>query len=141
MTPLPIAVLSSTRGTDLQAIMDAVREGPLSGTATIECIVCDREFPAAERAKSAGIPTYVLDQQAYATREEFRRQIAALLDKHGVKLVCLAGYLGLLSGYFVETYRGRIINVHPSLLPAFPGGMDKSVHQLVLEYGAKVSGS
>ncbi len=137
---LPVAVLASTRGTDLQAIIDSVSSGSLNGVAEISCVICDRECPAEEKARAAGIPTYVLDKKSFATREDFDKQIVSLLQKHDVQLVCLAGYLRLLSSFFVQSYAGRIINVHPSLLPAFPGGIDKSVHQLVIDYGAKASG-
>ncbi len=135
-----IAVLASTRGTDLQAIIDSVRGGDLNGITELAVVVCDRECFAAERAKQQGIETFVLDKSKFASREEFDREVARLLEERDVQLVCLAGYMRILSPFFIERFRNRIVNVHPSLLPAFPGGMDLNVHQLVLDSGVKVTG-
>ena len=135
-----IAILASTQGTDLQAIIDSVSSGELAGVAEIKCVITDRECFAAERAKQQGIETFVLDKGKFASREEFDKEVAQVLDERGVQLVCLAGYMRILSTFFVQKFAGRIINVHPSLLPSFPGGMDKNVHQLVIDSGVKVTG-
>lgn len=137
---LRFAVLASTRGTDLQAIMDSVKDGTLSGIAELACVACDRECGAAEKSRAAGIPTHVLDKTKYASREEYDVELAGILESAGVQLICLAGYKRIFSPFFVKKFSRRIINPHPSLLPAFPGGFDAGVHELVLDYGVKLSG-
>ncbi len=135
---LKIAVLASTRGTDLQAIIDEIDEGRLD--AELRVVVTSKECRAAERARKAGRKTVVLEHGTEGeTRESYDRRLAALLEEEGVELVILVGWMRLLSPWFVTRYRHRIMNVHPSLLPSFPG-MDRAVHEEVLAHGCKVSG-
>lgn len=135
---LNFAVLASTKGTTLQAILDEIIAGSLDG-ATLKCVISDKaDSQALERAKAANIKTYFLDP-GDLKREEYDQAVAAILEKEEVELIVLIGYMRLFSPWFVEQYRNKIINVHPSLLPAFPG-IDRVVHQEVLDYGCKVSG-
>jgi phosphoribosylglycinamide formyltransferase-1 len=131
-----LGVLVSGRGTNLQALIDAGRRGELGGE--IALVVSNVEGAAAlDRARTAGIAALFRDHRG-RKREEFDADLGALLRDHGVELVCLAGYMRLLSPGFVRAYRGRILNVHPSLLPAFPG---LEAQRQALEAGVKVSGA
>jgi len=112
-----IGVLVSGTGTNLQALLDA----PLA-PARIAVVVSNRPgVPALARAERAGVPAVVIDHKAFATREAFEDALAAELERHGVEAVVLAGFMRLLTAGFVARYPLRIINTHPSLLPAFPG--------------------
>jgi phosphoribosylglycinamide formyltransferase 1 len=109
-----IGVLVSGQGTNLQALIDAGLE--------IRAVASNApEAPALERARRAAIPAAVFDLAAHADREARDLAMAAWLDDHGVRLVVLAGYMQLLAPAFLERYPGRVVNVHPSLLPSFPG--------------------
>jgi len=135
-----VAILASTRGTDMEAVFGAVASGRLKGV-DISVVISDREDAyVLERARNHGIPVVFINPRG-KKREEFDREVARILEEKGVDLVLLIGYMRLFSPWFVEKFRNRIINVHPSLLPAFGGGMDIDVHRMVLEYGAKVSGA
>lgn len=135
--PLRLGVLASGRGSNLQAILDAIDAGRCP--ARVVVVVSDRAgAPALDRARRAGVKAIHLDPQAYPDRVAFDRAIDAVLVEHGVELVCLAGYLRLLSPPFVAAWRGRILNVHPALLPAFPG---LHAQRQALQYGVKVSGA
>lgn len=135
---LNFAVLASTKGTTLQAILDEIAAGTLKNS-NLKCVISNKaDCQALERAKKAGVKTYFLDPSDLK-REEYDKLVAAILEKEQVELVVLIGYMRLFSPWFVERYRNKIINVHPSLLPSFPG-IDRSVHQEVLDYGCKVSG-
>ncbi|MDP2871626.1 MAG: phosphoribosylglycinamide formyltransferase [Bacillota bacterium] len=137
---LNIAVLVSGRGTNLQAIIDAVavEGGELAGVARVVLVVSDRpKALALERARACGIPTAVVRKKDFPERTEHDRQVMAQLAAAGAELVCLAGYMRLLSPEFIQAYEGRMINVHPALLPAFPG---LDVQRAALEYGVKVAG-
>jgi phosphoribosylglycinamide formyltransferase-1 len=115
-----VGVLASGRGTNLQAILDAIDAGRCP--ARVVVVVSDRpEAAALDRARRAAIEAVHVDPQAVADRGAFDQAIAAVLAKHDVELVCLAGYMRVLSPGFVAAYRHRILNVHPALLPAFPG--------------------
>ncbi len=131
-----VGVLISGRGSNLQALIDAQQRGELGGE--IAVVVSNVESAAGlERARRAGIPVAVRDHRGRA-REEFDAEVAQVLAAHGVELVCLAGYMRLLSAGFVRRFAGRILNVHPALLPAFPG---LHAQRQALEYGVKVSGA
>ncbi len=131
-----VGVLISGRGSNLQALIDAQQRGELGGE--IAVVVSNVESAAGlERARRAGIPVAVRDHRGRA-REEFDAEMAQVLAAHGVELVCLAGYMRLLSAGFVRRFAGRILNVHPALLPAFPG---LHAQRQALEYGVKVSGA
>jgi phosphoribosylglycinamide formyltransferase 1 len=131
-----VGVLISGRGTNLQALIDAGRQGVLGGR--IAVVISNVETAAGlERARAAGIPALFRDHRG-RSREEFDGELQALLREHAVDLVCLAGYMRLLSVSFIRAFSGRILNVHPSLLPSFPG-LDAQ-RQAVL-HGVKVSGA
>ena len=118
------------------ALADAVAEGGIPG-AEIALVVSDHTNAAGlNRARDRGLKTVVIERNG-RSREEHDRAIVAALQEHGVQIVCLAGYMRLLSSYFIGAYRNRILNIHPSLLPAFPG---LDVHARVLEHGVKWSG-
>ncbi|MDY6986017.1 MAG: phosphoribosylglycinamide formyltransferase [Candidatus Thermoplasmatota archaeon] len=135
---MKVAILASTKGTDMEAIFEAIKDGRLRGV-EISMVISDRKDAyALERARNHGIKGIFVDPGG-KKREEYDRELAVILGD--VDLMLLIGYMRLLSPWFVERYRNRIINVHPSLLPAFGGGMDLDVHKKVLEYGAKVSGA
>jgi phosphoribosylglycinamide formyltransferase-1 len=131
-----IAVLCSGNGSNLQAIINKVRSGYIP--AKIALVVSDNKNAfALQRAGKARIDTLVLDPEDFDTREAFDRKIIEALRAKKVGLVVLAGYMRLLSGYFIKEYENRIVNIHPSLLPSFKG-----THGIkdALEYGAKVTG-
>ena len=132
-----VGVLISGRGSNLQAILDAIAEGRLD--ATIALVVSNRADAAGlERARKAGIETLYINHKDYGSREDFDRAVVAALKKRDVSLVCLAGFMRLLSAEFVKAYPNAILNIHPALLPAFPG-LDAQ-HQ-AWERGVKVSGA
>jgi phosphoribosylglycinamide formyltransferase-1 len=131
-----VGVLISGRGSNLQALIDAQRQGRLGGR--IALVISNVAAAAGlERARQAGIPTAVCDHRG-KSREEHDRAMQARLEEHGVTLVCLAGYMRLLSAAFIRAYPGRILNVHPSLLPAFPG---LEAQRQAFAHGVKVSGA
>lgn len=131
-----IGILISERGSNMLALADAIDEGRIPN-AEIALVVSDHASAAGlERAKDRGLKTVVIEREGHS-REEHDRAIVAALSDHGVELVCLAGYMRLLSSYFIEAYRHRILNIHPSLLPAFPG---LDAHRQVLEHGVKWTG-
>ncbi len=136
---LLVGVLASGRGTDLQSIIDACEKEKF---ANVVVVISDRENAyALERAKKHSIPAYYISYKN-KTREEHEKEIIAILEKYKVELVVLAGYLRMLTSYFVNYYKNRIINIHPALLPFF-GGKNMyglKVHKAVLESGMKVSG-
>ena len=131
-----VGVLISGRGSNLQALIDARRRGELGGELAV--VVSNVESaPGLDRARAAGIPTAFKDHRG-RHREDFDRDLVQILRHHDVGLVCLAGFMRLLSAPFLEAFGGRILNVHPSLLPAFPG---KEAQRQALEYGVSVSGA
>ena len=131
-----IAVFVSGSGTNLQAIVDMVKRGYIK--AKIALVVSDnKEAYALNRAQKAGIETLVLDPEDFKSREEFDKEIIRNLKKHDVELIALAGYMRLLTPYFIKEYRNRILNVHPALLPSFKG---KNGVKDALDYGVKFSG-
>lgn len=133
-----LAVLASTRGTNMQAILDAIEADMLD--ARIAVVISNREqCYALERARKHGIPAVYIDPKE-KTREQYDREVAAVIEEHNGDLILLIGYMKLMSDWFVDRYRGRVMNIHPSLLPAFAGGMDLNVHEAVLERGCKYTG-
>jgi phosphoribosylglycinamide formyltransferase 1 len=130
-----LGILISGRGSNMEAILDAIDDGRLAARAGI--VVSNVETAGGlERARARGIETAVLDHKG-RTREQHDERVLAELERRGVEIVCLAGYMRLLSPLFVRTYRNRVLNIHPSLLPAFPG---LHAQRQAVEYGAKVSG-
>ncbi len=138
---LRLGVLASGRGSNLQAILDRCADGRL--TAEVVLVVSDvADAYASERARQAGVPAHYINPRDFATRVDYDRAVADALQGHGVELVVLAGYMRIITAPLLEAFAGRIINIHPSLIPAFCGrGMHGlRVHQAALEYGVKVSG-
>src|SRR5712664_744600 len=115
-----IGVLLSGRGSNFEALAESVSAGRIPN-AEIAVVISNREgAPGIERASTRGIKTCVIPSKGLE-REVYDRQVAAILDEHKVDLICLAGYMRLLSPFFVAKYPNRILNIHPSLLPSFPG--------------------
>src|SRR5258706_13409389 len=115
-----IGILISGRGSNMVVLADAVRDGGIPN-AEIAIVISDKTNAAGlDKAKEHGIETLVIERRG-RTRAEHDREIVAALSAKGVDLVCLAGYMRMLSPEFIAAYRGRILNIHPSLLPAFPG--------------------
>lgn len=134
---LKIAVLASTNATDMQALIDEIEAGKLD--AEISVLIANKECGAVDRAKKHNIETIIISSKG-VEREDFDKKVAAELEKRGVKLILLIGYMRYLSKWFVDKYENKIMNIHPSLLPAFAGGMDKNVHEEILKHGVKVTG-
>lgn len=135
---MKLAVLGSTRGTSMQAIIDAIARGAVN--ASIEIVISN--IPDAyilERAKNYGIETVYINQ-AGKTREQYDEEVTKILAEKKIDLVLLIGYMRFLSQSFIEQWRNKIMNVHPSLLPAFAGLMDLAVHEAVLKSGIKETG-
>ncbi len=131
-----VGILVSGRGSNMTALAEAMREGRIAAEPAV--VISNVAGAAAlERAAEWGIPTAVLDHRALRPREAHERAVAEVLRAHRVDLVCLAGYMRLLSPWLVSEFRGRILNVHPALLPAFPG---LDAQRQALAHGAKVSG-
>ena len=130
-----LGVLCSGRGTDLQSIIDAIEAGQVP--AEIAIVLTDKEAYALERARKAGIEAVCVDRKQFDGREPFEKALIEKLKAAGVTLVVLAGFMRILTPYFVGHFAGRIMNIHPALLPSFPGA---HAHRDVLAYGVKVSG-
>ena len=131
-----IAVLISGRGSNMVALADAVRDGTITN-AEVAVVISDKPgVVGLDRARERQIETVVIERRG-RTREEHDREIVAALNARKIDLVCLAGYMRVLSSEFIESYRGRILNIHPSLLPSFPG---LNAQQQALTHGARVSG-
>jgi phosphoribosylglycinamide formyltransferase-1 len=131
-----IGVLLSGRGSNFEALADSVAAGRIPG-AEIAVVVSNREgAPGIEKAKVRGIAARVIPSKGLE-REVYDRQVVAVLQEYQVDLVCLAGYMRLLSPFFVASFPNRILNIHPSLLPSFPG---LESQRQALEYGVKFAG-
>lgn len=135
--PLRVGVLASGRGSNLQAILDAsARPG---FPARVVVVISDRErAPALDRARAAGIPAVFVNPKDFGDREAYDAALTQVLEGHRVGLVCLAGFMRILGPAFVRAWRGRALNIHPSLLPAFPG---LHPQRQALDHGVKVSGA
>jgi phosphoribosylglycinamide formyltransferase-1 len=133
---LRLGALASGGGTNLQSIIDRCADGSLS--AEIVLVISNNPGAGAlDRARQAGIPCLCIDHREFADREEFDRAVVAALQEAGVELVVLAGFMRIISGVFIEAFPNRIMNIHPALLPAFPG---LHVQRQALEYGARFTG-
>jgi phosphoribosylglycinamide formyltransferase-1 len=131
-----IGVLLSGRGSNFVALAESVSAGRIPD-AEIAIVVSNREgAPGIDRAKERGIATQVVPSKGME-REAYDRKVVAVLNEHNVDLICLAGYMRLLSPYFVASFPNRILNIHPSLLPSFPG---LESQRQALEYGVKFAG-
>ena len=131
-----LGVLCSGRGTDLQSIIDTIAEGKLN--AKISVVLTDKpNVMALKRAEKVGIKNLCIDRKAFENKSDFEAALLKELKQSEVDLVILAGFMRILSPEFVHEYKNRIMNIHPSLLPSFPGA---HAHRDVLAYGVKVSG-
>ena len=132
-----LGVLISGRGSNLQAIIDAIKDGRLK--AMVAIVISNRaDALGLDKARAAGIETVVLPQSAYSTREEYDQVLVQHLQERQVDLVCLAGFMRLLSQVFIDAFPNAVLNVHPSLLPAFPG---LDAQRQAWEHGVRVSGA
>jgi phosphoribosylglycinamide formyltransferase-1 len=139
---LRLAVFASGGGSNFQSVLDAIDRGDLA--ATVALLVTDRDgIGALDRAARHGIPTATLRPADFAGSEEFGQALLEALDEHGVTFVALAGYLKHVPAAVVRAFRHRMLNVHPSLLPAFggPGFYGRRVHEAALDYGVRWSGA
>ena len=135
--PLRVGVLVSGRGSNLQALLDACASPAFP--ARVVVVISDREqAPALDRARAAGVETLCISPKDFADRESFSLAVVHELQARKVGLVCQAGFMRILSPAYVRAFAGRALNIHPSLLPAFPG---LHPHRQVLEHGVKVSGA
>ncbi len=131
-----IGVLVSGRGTNLQAIIDSISEGKLEAEITL--VISDQEeAPALERCRKAGVPWEVVRRKDHSSKEDFENAIAEKLEGSGCSLVVLAGFMRLLGSGFLSRFPDRVINIHPSLIPAFQG---LKAQKRAVEFGARVSG-
>lgn len=131
-----LGILISGRGSNMLAIAEAIEKGRIPG-AEISVVISDQpEAPGLERAAERGLKALTIEK-VDGTREEHEQQILTALSESQVDVVCLAGYMRVLSSYFIDAYRGRILNIHPSLLPAFPG---LAAQIQTLDHGAKWTG-
>lgn len=135
---LRLGILGSTRGTNLNAIHHAIQQKKLN--AQIEIVFSNKETaPILDRARELGLRTQSMVANGLA-REEYDKKVNTLLQQYHIDLLVLIGYMRILSAEFIQHWKNRIINVHPSLLPAFAGKMDLDVHQAVLEAGVLETG-
>jgi len=134
---LPLVVLISGRGSNLQSIIDAIDAGRLP--AEVRAVISNRpDARGLARAERAGIPTEVIDHRDYPDRESYDRALAEAIDRYRPALVVLAGFMRILTPEFVQHYRGRLLNIHPSLLPKFKG---LDTHRRALEAGEREHGA
>lgn len=139
-TPLRVAVLASGRGSNLQAVIDAIEAGEVD--ATIVAVISNKKDAAAlERAHKHGLPDLFVDPKPFAgrpdSREAYDRALLEVLEKYNVELVLLAGYMKIVTAVLVNAYANRMMNIHPSLLPSFPG---LEVQKKAIEWGCKLAG-
>lgn len=140
---LRVGVLASGGGTNLQAILDAIDNGRITNAA-VEVVISNNENAyALERAKQHGIPAVVITPKAYRDREEYNKTLVAAIDSCNLDLIVLAGFLVKVPIVMIEKYRNKIINIHPSLIPAFcgVGFYGLRVHEEALKRGVKVTGA
>jgi phosphoribosylglycinamide formyltransferase-1 len=138
-----IAVLVSGGGTNLQALIDARESGLLKSGALALVVSSRADAYALERAKRAGIPAETIERSEYASREAYEEKLLSVLAEHRINVIVLAGYMLILSAAFVSHYPDRILNVHPSLIPAHcgKGYYGLKVHEAVLAAGEKITGA
>lgn len=136
MKRLRTAILISGRGSNMEALIEAAKDPDYP--AEMALVLSNRpDAPGLARAKSQGIATAAVDHKIYAGREEFERSMQIILDAHGVEFICLAGFMRMLSPWFIGLWAGRILNIHPSLLPAYRG---LNTHERALADGVKIHG-
>jgi phosphoribosylglycinamide formyltransferase-1 len=131
-----IAVFASGRGTNFQAIINAVKNGKLK--VGLSLLVCDNaQAPAIARAKKAGIKIALVERKDFSSREDFENRIIEHLKENRIDLIVMAGFMRMLSPYLVRKFKGRIINIHPAILPAFKGSQ---AIKDAFDYGVKITG-
>jgi len=131
-----IGVLASGRGTNLQAIIEAIEGGKIEGR--INIVISDnRDAFALKRAKQNNIETQYVDFKSFKNREDYDKEIIKILEEKKIDLVVLAGYMRIISPYFIKMYKNKIMNIHPALLPSFPG---LHAQRQAVGYGVKISG-
>ena len=135
---IKLGVLGSTNGTDLQAILDSVASGELNGEVSV-VLSNQKNAYILERAKNHNVPTVFLSHKE-KSRKEFDDEMTAILKEHAVDLVLLIGFMRILSEKFCQEWHDRLLNVHPSLLPKYAGGMDTNIHEGVLKNGDSETG-
>ena len=133
-----LGVLGSTNGTDLQTILDSIASGELIGEVSVVLSNRNNAY-ILERAKNHNVPAFFLSHKE-KSREEFDAEMTAILKEHAVDLVLLIGFMRILSAKFCQEWRDKLLNVHPSLLPKYAGGMDTNVHEDVLKNGDAETG-
>ena len=131
-----VGMLISGRGSNMVALLEAMRDGRIEAEPAV-VLSNVPEAPGLVKAAEFGVPTEVVEPKAFPDREAHERRVVEILRDYRVDLICLAGYMRLLSPYMVSEFRNRILNIHPALLPAFPG---LHAQQQALEHGAKISG-
>lgn len=138
---LKIAVFASGGGTNFQALLDAVEAGTLPAEVVL-CLSNKAEAGALRRAESHGVPTSVLVPEAFPEAETYTEALLETLETHGADFIALAGYLKMIPAAVVQQFRNRMVNIHPSLLPAFggPGMYGRRVHRAALDYGVRWTG-
>lgn len=142
MPQLKIGVLISGSGTNLQSLIDSMEAGCINGS--IEAVISDKGSAyGLERARQHNIDAVFVNKKDYESIESYNEAVIKELESRGVELVVLAGYLKILSRRFIERYRNRIINIHPSLIPSFcgKGYYGLKVHEAAIQYGVRVSGA
>ena len=133
-----LGVLGSTRGTDLEAILSAINNKKLA--AEVSVVISNRENAyILTRAKNHNVPSFFISHKN-KSREEFDKNVTTILKQYNVELVLLIGFMRILSAEFCQAWRDRVLNVHPSLLPKYAGGMDMNVHEEVLKNGDHETG-
>ena len=140
---LRVAVMVSGGGTNLQAIIDGVKNGTITNTEIAAVISNNAGAYALTRAKDNGIAAYCVSPKDYATRDEFNKALIGTIDSYNLDLIVLAGFLVVLPEELINKYRNRIINIHPSLIPSFCGNgfYGLHVHEKALERGVKITGA
>lgn len=134
--PLSIGVLISGSGTNLQAIIDRCADGTIDGR--VVCVISNRaDAYGLERARRAGVPAVHLDHRRFSSREEYDGELVRILREHGVELVALAGFMRIVTPVLLDAFPHRVMNIHPALLPAFPG---LDAQKQALDHGVRVSG-
>ncbi len=135
---IKLGVLGSTNGTDLQAILDSIASGELNGEVSV--VLSNRKNAyILDRAKNYNVPAFFLSHKE-KSREKFDAEMTAILKEHAIDLVLLIGFMRILSAKFCQEWQDRLLNVHPSLLPKYAGGMDTNVHQDVIINGDTETG-
>lgn len=134
--PLRLIVMASGGGSNLQAILDHIKSGQL--IAQVVAVISDqKEAYALQRAKQAGIPVYFIDPDQALSKEDYERQLVDICNQYEPDYICLAGYMRLLTAAFIHAFSNKVLNIHPSLLPAFKG---LAAQKQALDYGVKVTG-